>query len=210
MLSEQNATFLKQVAKAVASQFGEDCEVVVHKIDEQNADHSIIAIENGHVTNRHIGDGPSQIVLETLQKDPAEINDHYNYLTRTRDGRVLKSSTMFYRGEKGELEAILAINFDTSTLFAAESAIHKLTATEEPETEVDPNFIPQDVNELLDELIKESVKLVGKPVALMTKEDKVRSIQFLNQKGAFLITKSGDKVAKYFNISKYTLYNYIG
>src|SRR5699024_4390401 len=196
--------------KAVAEQFGEDCEVVVHKIDEQNAEHSIIAIENGHVTNRHIGDGPSQVVLETLQKDPAEIKDHYNYLTRTRDGRVLKSSTMFYRGEAGDLEAIFAINFDTSTLFAAENAIHKLTATQEPETQVDPNFIPQDVNELLDELIKESVKLVGKPVALMTKEDKVRSIQFLNSKGAFLITKSGDKVAKYFNISKYTLYNYIG
>ena len=34
-------------------------------------------------------------------------------------------------------------------------------------------------------------------------------IQFLNQSGAFLVTKSGDKVAKYFGISKYTLYSYI-
>jgi predicted transcriptional regulator YheO len=50
---------------------------------------------------------------------------------------------------------------------------------------------------------------VGKPVALMNKDDKVRCIQFLNQHGAFLITKSGDKVAKYFGISKYTLYSYI-
>ena len=31
----------------------------------------------------------------------------------------------------------------------------------------------------------------------------------LSQHGAFLITKSGDKVAKYFGISKYTLYSYI-
>jgi len=46
-------------------------------------------------------------------------------------------------------------------------------------------------------------------VALMNKEDKVRAIQFLNQSGAFLVTKSGDKVAKYFGISKYTLYSYI-
>ena len=117
---------------------------------------------------------------------------------------------MFYKGEDGKLEAILAINFDTSSLFAAENTLHKLTITDEPEDEVEPSFIPQNVNDLLDELIKESVKLVGKPVALMTKEDKVKSIQFLSNKGAFLITKSGDKVAKYFNISKYTLYNYIG
>ena len=62
---------------------------------------------------------------------------------------------------------------------------------------------------LLDELIQQSVELVGKPVPLMNKDDKVRAIQFLNQSGAFLVTKSGDKVAKYFGISKYTLYSYI-
>ena len=42
----------------------------------------------------------------------------------------------------------------------------------------------------------------------MNKEDKVIAIQFLNDSGAFLITKSGDKVANYFGISKYTLYSY--
>ena len=65
------------------------------------------------------------------------------------------------------------------------------------------------VNDLLDDLIEQSVELVGKPVAAMNKDDKVRAIQFLNQSGAFLVTKSGDKVAKYFGISKYTLYSYI-
>ena len=58
---------------------------------------------------------------------------------------------------------------------------------------------------MLDELIEQSVALVGKPVALMNKDDKVRAIRFLNESGAFLVTKSGDKVAKYFGISKYTL-----
>ena len=33
--------------------------------------------------------------------------------------------------------------------------------------------------------------------------------RFLNQNGAFLVTKSGDKIARYFGISKYTLYSYI-
>lgn len=55
----------------------------------------------------------------------------------------------------------------------------------------------------------ERYALVGKPVPLMNKEDKVTAIQFLNDAGAFLITKSGDKVANYFGISKYTLYSYI-
>ena len=50
---------------------------------------------------------------------------------------------------------------------------------------------------------------MGKPVAMMNKDDKITAIQFLNNAGAFLVTKSGDKVSKYFGISKYTLYSYI-
>ena len=62
---------------------------------------------------------------------------------------------------------------------------------------------------MLEDLIRQSVALVGKPAALMNKDDKVRAIRFLSDAGAFLVTKSGDKVAKYFGISKYTLYSYI-
>ena len=66
------------------------------------------------------------------------------------------------------------------------------------------------VNDLLDELIEQSVALVGKPVALMNKDDKVKRHPASSaSSGAFLVTKSGDKVAKYFGISKYTLYSYI-
>ena len=53
------------------------------------------------------------------------------------------------------------------------------------------------------------MRIVGKPVALMSKEDKVRAIGFLNDSGAFLVTKSGQKVCNYFGISKYTLYSYM-
>ena len=77
---------------------------------------------------------------------------------------------------------------------------------------LDPRYAKKlgvNINDLLDELIAQSVALVGKPVALMNKDDKVRAIRFLNESGAFLVTKSGDKVAKYFGISKYTLYSYI-
>lgn len=77
------------------------------------------------------------------------------------------------------------------------------TTGEEPET------IVHNVNDLLEELIEQSAKLVGKPVAMMNKEDKVKAIGFLNDSGAFLITKSGQRVCNFFGISKYTLYSYI-
>ncbi|MCR2022827.1 helix-turn-helix transcriptional regulator, partial [Blautia pseudococcoides] len=149
------------------------------------------------------------VVLKALKEThPENLTDRAGYLTRTADGRVLKSSTFYIKDETEELHYILGINYDITKLLTLEAAIHNLTDTdEEKEKEAAPE-ITHNVNDLLDHLIEKSVSLVGKPVALMTKEDKVKAIQFLNDSGAFLITKSGDKVANYFGISKYTLYSY--
>ena len=119
----------------------------------------------------------------------------------------MKSSTVYIRNSKGKVSGILAINYDISRLLMVESAVQDLISIQEP-AQAEPEKIVN-VNDLLEELIQKSVALVGKPVALMNKDDKVKAIQFLNQNGAFLVTKSGDKIAKYFGISKYTLYSYI-
>ncbi|GAF38308.1 hypothetical protein FC83_GL001746 [Agrilactobacillus composti DSM 18527 = JCM 14202] len=208
MLTDEKLQFLGRIGKALSNQFGDNCEVVIHKIDRDDMNHSIVMIENGQVSSRRLGDGPSQVVLESLKKKPEELQDHINYLTRTSDGRVLKSSTLYFKDDDGQLDAIFAINYDVSNVIMAENVLKSLSETKDTSPET-PEVIPNDVNELLDNLIQESVKRVGKPVALMSKEDKVKCIQFLNNKGAFLITKSGDKISKYFNISKYTLYSYI-
>ena len=50
---------------------------------------------------------------------------------------------------------------------------------------------------------------IGKNTALMTKEDKIAYIHYLDEHGAFLITKSGQRICEALSISKYTLYNYL-
>ena len=198
--------FLFQLAKGIASQFGPNCEVVVHDLS-QHPDHTIVAIENGHVSGRKVGDGASNVVLETLRGDREKLQDHLCYLTKTKDGKILKSTTIYIRNDDGTPIGIFGINYDITLMLAMENMLRQFTATEKESRE--PEAISRNVSDLLDELIEQSVKLVGKPVALMHKEDKVKAIQFLNETGAFLITKSGDKVCKYFGISKYTLYSYI-
>lgn len=47
---------LKQIADALAAQFGPSCEVVVHDLNAQNAEHSIVYIVNGHVSGRRVGE----------------------------------------------------------------------------------------------------------------------------------------------------------
>lgn len=207
MLNKTLLTFLEQLSKGIALQFGPNCEVVIHDLSDNYKENSIVAIENGHVTSRKIGDGPSMAVLDALRGDQSKLRDHSSYLTKTKDGRILKSTTIYIRDEQQKVIGIFSINFDITKLMMVESALNPLISVTSSKNET--SEIPQNVNDLLAELIEESARQVGKPVPLMTREDKVKAIKFLNDRGALLITKAGDKISKYFGISKYTLYSYI-
>ncbi|VUX10715.1 YheO-like PAS domain protein [[Ruminococcus] torques] len=205
--------FLKQLAHGLAIQFGSSCEIAIHDLKTKDLEKSIVYIENGHVSNRQTGDGPSGIVLETLQSDPSTIHDKLSYLTKTEDGRILKSSTFYIRDNDGSISYIFSLNYDITAFTAASTAIQSLIATKDnlPDLTGDsPRQITHNVNELLDLLIEQAVAKVGKPVAMMNKDDKVAVVQYLDHAGAFLITKSGDKVSSYLGISKFTLYSYMG
>ena len=205
--------FLKQLAHGLAIQFGSSCEIAIHDLKTKDLEKSIVYIENGHISNRQIGDGPSGIVLETLQSDPSTIHDKLSYLTKTEDGRILKSSTFYIRDDDGSISYIFSLNYDITAFTAASTAIQSLIATKDklPDLTGDsPRQITHNVNELLDLLIEQAVAKVGKPVAMMNKDDKVAVVQYLDHAGAFLITKSGDNVSSYLGISKFTLYSYMG
>lgn len=201
---------LTQLANGFAKQFGPSCEIIIHDLKTQDINHSIVYIVNGQITQRSIGDGPSKVVLEALKKDPAALKDHLGYLIKTSNGKVLKSSTIFIRNEDNtEIDYILGINYDISNLLAVDQAVKDIVNIEDENKNEKPSQITHNVKELLTELIDESVALIGKPAALMNKDEKVKAIRFLNDAGAFLITRSGDKISKYFGISKFTLYSYI-
>ena len=208
MLNPTEMDALKQIAHGIAQQFGTNCEVVIHELSDKSAYSSIVAIENGHVTGRKVGDGPSHVVLEQLGSNDDQVADQLAYLTRTKDGKILKSTSIYIRDAGGKVAAILGINYDISALQLFETNLHSFITVDQ-QTRREPERITLSVSELLDDLIRQADELVGKPVALMTKDDKVKAIRYLNSSGALLITKSGDKIAKHFGISKYTLYSYL-
>ncbi len=202
---------LIMIAHGIARHFGSDCEVCIHDLQANDLEHTICYIINGHVSGRKLGDGASKIVLETLEalKKGENVSDHLGYRTHTSDGRILKSSTIFLKDETGKYRFILGINHDMTDFINAQSALSNIVENIETTDEDIYGQIPLSVNDLLDNLIEQSVKLVGKTPALMTKDEKVKAIRFLQNAGAFLITRSGDKISQFFGISKFTLYSYI-
>lgn len=207
MNNDSNLDFLKRLAKGISSQFGRNCEVVIHDLSSGDVDYPIIFIENGDVTHRTTSTNASRIVLNALNHVSDSLEDKLSYVTKTHDGKILKSSTIYIRDNEKKPIGIFSINYDITELTIAKNCIDSLINYGDDIEE--PNKIPQNVNQLLDDLLDESVKKIGKPVSLMTKEQKIEAIQFLNDAGAFLITKAGDKTADFFGISKYSIYNYI-
>lgn len=66
-----------------------------------------------------------------------------------------------------------------------------------------------DINEVLDTLIETAIAETGKTVALLERGDKMWILKFLEDKGAFFVKHSMDRVARRLGISRVTAYNYL-
>ena len=197
--------FFSRLAKGIAAQFGNKCEVVLHDY-EKDYDSTIVQIENGHITGRSVGECGTNLGLEVL-RGTVEGGDEYNYITQTKDGKILHSTSIYIRDDEGKAIGALCINWDVTEMYACQNVLKDIIGIDAAEGVKE--VITNDVSDLLDSLIRDSIRYVGKPVASMTKEDKIKGLKYLDAKGAFLIKKAGEKITKFYDISKYTLYNYL-
>lgn len=202
--AEKARTFelLKSLTRALAIAVGNICEVVLH--DFRDPEHSIIAIENGHVTGRKVGDSASVFGLQLLHNSPKE--DLIDYRTTTKEGKKLRSSSVLLRENNGELFGAICVNVDLTQILKAQKLFDDLTST--LRGAIDEGF-ETSVDEALDLLIRSAIRTTGKEVPGMEREDKVQVISYLESKGAFLIRYSIDRVAQCLGVSKFTVYNYL-
>jgi predicted transcriptional regulator YheO len=113
MFSKRDLDLFSRLAKGLAAQFGQNCEVVIHDLTTGDHDSSIVIIENGQVSGRKVGDGPSRAVLDAILGGKTS-EDHLSYLTKTEDGKILKSSSVYIRDDTGAIVGLFGINYDIS------------------------------------------------------------------------------------------------
>ncbi len=210
---DEERPFFKQLLDMLESQMSVNDEIVLHDLTK-GYDHTIVDIRNGHVTNRKIGDCGSNLGLEVL-RGTVENGDRYNYVTHTREGKILRSSTMFIHDGDGRVIGSVCINKDITESVKMEAFLREENKyvlphgeTEPPEHETKEVFF-NNISELLEYMLQTALSYVGKPLPLMDREDKQRFLSYLDDKGVFVISKSGDRVCEFLGISKFTLYNYL-
>ncbi|SHI70210.1 helix-turn-helix transcriptional regulator [Lutispora thermophila] len=196
------------IVEGLAETFGKNCEVVLHDI--KNPQSSIVAIANSHVTGRQVGGPMSEYGLSTLKRGQFD-KPKINYMKKTSDGRILKSSLMYIKDENGELIGFLCINIDVSEITVVKNILNDMfeIASQDSSVESQEDSFGSTINEVLSNIVDKTLENFGKPVAFMSKEDKVSIVEALEEKGVFLIKGAVDYVAKVLCVSRYTIYNYL-
>lgn len=208
----ENLAQLKQIADIIAAQFGPDTEVVVHDFTD-DPDHTIAYIINGHISGRKIGDGPSQSFLRYVNHQDNN-NQKIRYISHTGDGKIIRSSTANFFNNDGSLDGALCINQDVTNLISLEKAFKGMSESGFFETSPLSSDNVNDiygisVHRVLDGIISEGLSMIGTKPDKMNKDARIRLLKFLDERGVFLIQKSGQKVCDLLGISKFTLYNYL-
>ena len=66
----------------------------MHDLDSNDPESSIVAIENGQVTGRKVGTALHTWCWRPCGATGEKLQDHLCYLTKTKDGKILKSTTI--------------------------------------------------------------------------------------------------------------------
>ncbi|MFF2018318.1 transcriptional regulator [Paenibacillus sp. NPDC058177] len=196
------AGLLKSISVMIAALMGPSTEVVVHDMEKAE----IIHIENGHITERQVGDLEDANTINLLSQSAEQNNTLIGYLSTAKSNKPLKSSTLFIKDLDGKLKYTLCVNQDISAFKSAMDLLTHLTSTFTYEvTDVQPGG--ETIKQITTKLIMEEI-FKAKPFSMDSKEAKLKIIQQLDDKGVFDVKDAVPKVCELLSISQATLYNY--
>ena len=202
MTRDEAFEFLDRTARGIAETFGSSCETLVHDMSVPN--HPILSIYNSHVSGRSVGSTQDITGITRNLDEEALVTDLVNMFASTPDGRQIKSSTFHLIGEDYNLA--LGINFDYSSLVYANRVLVDLMSAQADLKSV----LYQGDSRQLAEVFDECLAAVGKPIHALTKADRMKVVALLEQEDAFSFKKAVPYVAKRLQVSRYTVYKYIG
>lgn len=205
---------LNDIIQGIGKHFGATCELVIHDY-KNDFEKTIVGIVNGEVTGRQLGDCATSIGLKIYKGET--VNDgHYdgvfNYLSQTKTGRLLRSSTIYLRNKNDEIIGSICINNDITDLSQAINAISSsinIGESKKQEAAQKERVFVGKIDDLLKSLMTDSINQIGIPVSQMTKKQKIEGIRILRDQGVFKVQKSADLAAQYYGVSKFTIYNYL-
>ncbi|BBU02913.1 MULTISPECIES: helix-turn-helix transcriptional regulator [Aeromonas] len=186
--------------EALAALFGSGCEVVLHAFDSLDA--SVIKIANGHVTGRREGAPVTDFALNRLQGVAG--SQWSSYFTRTRDGALMKSSSVTISNRQGKPIGMLCVNFSLDTSLGSLLDTFALPAAPAPAPLNNETFASS-----VDDLVAQVIEKVDQDSSLSSSVRNKEIVTRLYDMGIFEIKEAAQLVARMLGISRHTVYLHI-
>ncbi len=196
---------LTPVVEGIAATFGPVCEVVLH--DYRNPEKSVVAVA-GSVTGRAVGGAMSEIGMRVLARGD-EAADELNYVTRTRDGGQVKSSTMVLRDSTGAVFGALCVNVDVGAVTQVHDLLGALAGLDAAPAELPTTTFGNDIDSVVDALFDAHRSRQRGSWAELGREERVELFGGLDTRGVFAVRGAVEQVAARLGISRASAYNYL-
>ncbi len=142
-------------------------------------------------------------VVEDVKADDFVSSTTIRQVIKTSDdGRKMRIVAVPLLDADNKLIGAIVVYSDISEIVFVQNWLQNLSGVA-PEARPDQC---EDVGQLMDLVIDKASREIGKPAAFMNRAEKKRFIRFLDERGVFQIKKSPEKVARFLDVSKFTLY----
>lgn len=204
---------------------GPDYEIALHDLNDMS--NSIVAIANGHVSGRSLGAPLTSLALSMISDKRYLTKDFdLNYNGIARGNKILRSSTMYIKDDLGKLVGMLCINFDDSRYQELSENLFQLC---HPNQFVEQNILihkdivdtgntqkydqaeqfQDSISSIMENVILDVIQQDGVPVERLTKEEKIKIVNLLQDQGIFLLKGAVPYVAKALHSSPASIYRYL-
>jgi predicted transcriptional regulator YheO len=199
------------MAEVMAGMFSPFLETVVH--DLSNKENSIVAIYNGNVTGREVGDPVTNVVTKLIEGDAPDIV--IGYENEAPDGKKLKSSYISIRNPERDLLGVVGLNMNIEDFRRHKKMLERFI---QPQSggpisgkERFEKSAPKDIatpraeirNAIDDYCISKNLR-----TSSIGYDEKKDIVQHLYKEGYFNIKKSVTIISELLNITRPSVYKY--
>ncbi|WP_217215211.1 transcriptional regulator [Streptomyces sp. AC550_RSS872] len=202
---------LRPVVDGLAATFGPMCEVVLH--DYRQPDRSVVAVA-GSVTGRTVGGAMSEIGMRIVARGD-DAGDELNYVTRTRNGRLVKASTMVLRDSTGTVFGALCVNLDVTAvndahaLLGALAGVGTLKTSGATSADVPVTAFGNDIDSVVDAILDAHQLRQNGSWAGLDRAGRLELFRGLDERGVFAVRRAIEQVAARLGISRASAYSYL-
>ncbi len=207
--------FLLRFLQGIQRFLGDKCEILVHDF-RKGYDHTITYEFNAKLSHRAVGGSPRGGMIANTGKDIEQFKDSMIFFYPGEKGEMFKSCTTLISDQNHKIVGSICVNLDVSAFLLAQSALSNFIGYHDHQNmdgqssePVSDDVATQNIDEFMNYYIRQSELIAGKPMSLMTKQEKIQALAYLDEKGIFKIAKASNLLCDSFKISRYTLYSYL-